>query len=49
VAAAVRLRPLPDSWSTGSSIMPNKRNPDAAELVRGHWPIVGDLSPYWCC
>lgn len=24
-----------DSWSTGSSIMPQKRNPDAAELVRG--------------
>ena len=27
---------LPDDWSTGSSIMPQKRNPDAAELVRGH-------------
>ncbi len=27
---------LPDQWSTGSSIMPQKRNPDAAELVRGH-------------
>jgi argininosuccinate lyase len=25
---------LSDSWSTGSSIMPQKRNPDAAELVR---------------
>ena len=25
---------LPDSLSTGSSIMPQKRNPDAAELVR---------------
>ena len=35
---------LPDQWSTGSSIMPNKRNPDAAELVRGHsGRIVGDL------
>ncbi|HEU4958118.1 MAG TPA: argininosuccinate lyase [Sphingomicrobium sp.] len=35
---------LPDAWSTGSSIMPNKRNPDAAELVRGHSArIVGDL------
>ncbi len=35
---------LPDGWSTGSSIMPNKRNPDAAELVRGHAArIVGDL------
>ena len=27
---------LSDSFSTGSSIMPQKRNPDAAELVRGH-------------
>jgi argininosuccinate lyase len=27
---------LPDQYSTGSSIMPQKRNPDAAELVRGH-------------
>ena len=27
---------LSDHWSTGSSIMPQKRNPDAAELVRGH-------------
>jgi argininosuccinate lyase len=25
---------LPDRWTTGSSIMPQKRNPDAAELVR---------------
>jgi argininosuccinate lyase len=24
-----------DAWSTGSSMMPNKRNPDPAELVRG--------------
>ena len=35
---------LPDAWSTGSSIMPNKRNPDAAELVRGHSAsIIGSL------
>jgi argininosuccinate lyase len=26
---------LPDQWTTGSSMMPQKRNPDAAELVRG--------------
>ena len=25
---------LSDGWSTGSSIMPQKRNPDAAELIR---------------
>ncbi len=36
---------LPDQWSTGSSIMPQKRNPDAAELVRGHsGRIVGALT-----
>jgi argininosuccinate lyase len=35
---------LPDAYSTGSSIMPQKRNPDAAELVRGHCGrIVGTL------
>jgi len=27
---------LSDAWSIGSSIMPQKRNPDAAELTRGH-------------
>jgi argininosuccinate lyase len=26
---------LPDEWSTGSSMMPQKRNPDVAELIRG--------------
>ncbi len=26
---------LPDSYTSGSSIMPQKKNPDAAELVRG--------------
>ena len=25
---------LPDAWATGSSIMPQKKNPDVAELVR---------------
>ncbi|WP_066548286.1 MULTISPECIES: argininosuccinate lyase [unclassified Sphingomonas] len=36
---------LSDQWSTGSSIMPQKRNPDAAELVRGHaGRIVGALT-----
>ena len=27
---------MPDALSTGSSIMPQKKNPDAAALVRGH-------------
>jgi argininosuccinate lyase len=36
---------LPDAWSTGSSIMPQKRNPDAAELVRGHTGrIIGNMN-----
>ena len=36
---------LSDDFSTGSSIMPQKRNPDAAELVRGHsGRILGSLT-----
>ncbi len=36
---------LSDAFSTGSSIMPQKRNPDAAELVRGHsGRIIGCLT-----
>ena len=36
---------LPDDLSTGSSIMPQKKNPDAAELVRGHsGRIIGCLT-----
>jgi argininosuccinate lyase len=36
---------LPDAWSSGSSIMPQKKNPDAGELLRGKAPrIVGHLS-----
>lgn len=36
---------LSDEFSTGSSIMPQKRNPDAAELVRGHsGRIMGALT-----
>ncbi|WP_027442851.1 argininosuccinate lyase [Erythrobacter cryptus] len=36
---------LPDSLSTGSSIMPQKKNPDAAELVRGHTGrVIGALT-----
>jgi len=31
---------LPDSWSSGSSIMPQKKNPDAAELLRAKAPRV---------
>jgi argininosuccinate lyase len=36
---------LHDSWSTGSSIMPQKKNPDIAELARGKaGRLVGDLT-----
>jgi argininosuccinate lyase len=36
---------LPDNFTTGSSIMPQKRNPDAAELVRAKTGrIVGALT-----
>jgi len=35
---------LSDSFTTGSSIMPQKRNPDAAELVRGKTGrVLGDF------
>ena len=35
---------LPDAWTSGSSIMPQKKNPDAAELLRAKAPrIVGHL------
>ena len=36
---------LPDAWSTGSSMMPQKRNPDMAELIRGRSAGgIGDLT-----
>ena len=35
---------MPEAFTSGSSIMPQKRNPDAAELVRGKaGRILGDL------
>ena len=37
------VRPA-DAWSTGSSMMPNKRNPDPAELIRGRSArVIGQL------
>jgi argininosuccinate lyase len=36
---------LPDSFSTGSSMLPQKRNPDAAELIRAKTGrIIGNLT-----
>jgi len=35
---------LPDAFTTGSSLMPQKKNPDVAELVRGKaGRVIGDL------
>ncbi|KMS84488.1 argininosuccinate lyase [Streptomyces regensis] len=36
---------LDDAWATGSSIMPQKKNPDVAELTRGKaGKLIGNLS-----
>ena len=39
---------FPDEYTTGSSIMPHKKNPDAFELIRGHCnrlqSVVGEVS-----
>ncbi|MGW0523670.1 argininosuccinate lyase [Crossiella sp. NPDC003009] len=36
---------LNDAWATGSSIMPQKKNPDVAELMRGKsGRLIGNLS-----
>ena len=36
---------LDDAWSTGSSIMPQKKNPDVAELARGKaGRLIGNLT-----
>ena len=44
-ARASSVTRLSDEWSTGSSMMPQKRNPDMAELVRGRAALaIGDLT-----
>ncbi|MEQ9640153.1 MAG: argininosuccinate lyase [Alphaproteobacteria bacterium] len=44
-SAQFRFVRLSDAFSTGSSIMPQKRNPDAAELVRGKTGrVIGALN-----
>jgi argininosuccinate lyase len=38
---------LPDAWATGSSMLPQKRNPDVAELVRGRaGTVMGRLAGF---
>jgi len=40
-----RFARLDDAWSTGSSIMPQKKNPDVAELARGKaGRLIGNLA-----
>ncbi len=34
---------LPDAFTTGSSIMPHKKNPDVFELIRGHCSVLQSL------
>ncbi|MFA7430637.1 MAG: argininosuccinate lyase [Rhodospirillaceae bacterium] len=44
-SAQFKFVKLPDDLSTGSSIMPQKRNPDAAELVRAKvGRVIGDFT-----
>jgi argininosuccinate lyase len=44
-SAQFRFVTLSDGFTTGSSIMPQKRNPDAAELVRAKTGrVIGDLT-----
>jgi argininosuccinate lyase len=41
----VRLRPLDDAYATGSSMLPQKKNPDIAELARGKaGRLIGNLT-----
>ncbi len=39
-STGIDVMKLPKDWSTGSSIMPNKRNPDVPELVRARMSRV---------
>ncbi|MDR2895512.1 MAG: argininosuccinate lyase, partial [Propionibacteriaceae bacterium] len=44
-AGEVGYARLVDAWSTGSSIMPQKKNPDVAELARGKsGRLIGNLA-----
>jgi len=43
--AEFRYAVLDDAWATGSSIMPQKKNPDVAELTRGKsGRLIGNLT-----
>ena len=38
---------LPDAFATGSSMMPQKKNPDVAELIRGK--TGRSMAIWWPC
>jgi len=45
MSAALAFIDLPDAFCTGSSIMPQKKNPDVAELIRGKsGKVMGQLT-----
>ena len=45
-----RFLKLPQAFCTGSSIMPQKINPDVLELVRGKTArLVGNVTACRCC
>ncbi|MEY2341737.1 argininosuccinate lyase [Acidithiobacillus sp. IBUN Pt1247-S3] len=45
MSAALAFIELPDAFCTGSSIMPQKKNPDVAELIRGKsGKVMGQLT-----
>jgi argininosuccinate lyase len=45
VTQEFKFATLADEWSTGSSIMPQKKNPDVAELTRGKaGRLIGNLT-----
>ncbi len=39
----IRIVTLPQRWATGSSIMPNKQNPDLLEILRARTARIGSI------
>src|SRR3546814_18307963 len=48
-SAGFRFVTLSDAFTTGSPIMPQTRNPDAAEMIRGQaGRVIGDIGSASC-
>lgn len=46
-SAEIGFMDLPEAWSTGSSMLPQKKNPDIAELIRGKTGrLIGNLTGF---